>query len=936
MQRDNVSHIAALEAELHAARSTMELLYSTIDSASDGIIAIRFDPPSSHCNKAFVRMWNLPEDRSGEMSVEEIIAMQAVQIADPEAYLEEIRTRDIGKPDFSILELKNGRVIERTVSPQLASGRVVGKFVNYRDVTDRMVFESKLMFNHLVVETSGPMLWIECGTRQITYANRAATELMGYTVEELLALRIDDLDPNCNDERVAAMHRKLVNASGPINFHARFHTRSGQNIYIDVTISLAEADDRQVYIASFKDVTGQTLAAQETQRQRELMSALIDSIPDMVVYRDPNGVHLGCNAAFAELSGIPQADLVGHSAVELFPKARADIINSRDRIVFESLRKDSIEDKVYYPSGRTAIMETIRSPLRDAKGNLLGVVAIGRDVTARKKAEEEMRQAKDLAEEATRMKTDFLANMSHEIRTPMNAVIGMSHLALKTELTPRQRDYITKVQSSGQHLLGIINDILDFSKVEAGKVGIERAVFTLDPLLSGVGDLIAEKISAKGLALGFDVAADVPQGLVGDSLRVRQILINYANNAVKYTESGSVVIAVRVVERDADSVLLRLAVTDTGIGLSQKQQSRLFQSFQQADTSTTRKYGGTGLGLAISRKLANLMGGDVGVESEVGHGSTFWFTARLGLDNSAAATTPQAVLTPAPPALIEPDRMAAVRGARVLVVEDNEINQQVAREILQDAGLVVDVAANGLIALTMVQAQAYDLVLMDMQMPVMDGVTATAEIRSMPGFDHLPIVAMTANALQRDRDRCLQAGMVDFITKPIDPEHMLDALLKWMRPVKGIAWQAAPAAEPLGLDPVDALKKVRGLDFGLGLQRMGGKQTLYLAMLRRYVDGQKSCAADILDALESADWATAERLAHTARGLAGTIGADQLARLAGAVEAAIREQHPLADVLDHLTALRAQSEVLIQRLALAFQQPAAQESPTTLSAISLQ
>ncbi|MDP3618296.1 MAG: response regulator, partial [Ramlibacter sp.] len=735
----------------------------------------------------------------------------------------------------------------------------------------------------------------------------------------------DDLDPNCNDERVAAMHRKLIAASGPINFHARFRTRSGQNIYIDVTISLAEDDDRQVYIASFKDVTGQTLAAQETQRQRELMSALIDSIPDMVVYRDPNGVHLGCNAAFAELSGIPPAELVGHSAAELFPKARADIINSRDRIVFESLRKDSIEDKVYYPSGRTAIMETIRSPLRDAKGKLLGVVAIGRDVTARKTAQEEMRQARDLAEEATRMKTDFLANMSHEIRTPMNAVIGMSHLALKTELTPRQRDYITKVQSSGQHLLGIINDILDFSKVEAGKVGIERAVFRLDPLLSGVADLIAEKISARGLALKFDVAADVPQGLVGDSLRVRQILINYANNAVKYTESGSVVIAVRVVERDADSVLLRLAVTDTGLGLSQKQQSRLFQSFQQADTSTTRKYGGTGLGLAISKKLANLMGGDVGVESEVGHGSTFWFTARLGLDNTPVATTPQAVLTSAQPAPIKPDRMAAVRGARVLVVEDNEINQQVAREVLQDAGLVVDVAANGLIALNMIQAQAWDLVLMDMQMPVMDGVTATAEIRSMPGFDHLPIVAMTANALQRDRDRCMQAGMVDFITKPIDPGHMLDTLLKWLRPGKGMARPAVPVAEPTFLDPVDALKKVRGLDFCLGLQRMGGKQALYLAMLRRYVTSQKSCAADILDALESADWASAERMAHTARGLGASIGAELLAGQAGAVEQAIREQHALAEVLHQLTAFRSQSEVLIQRLALALQQPAARE-----------
>ncbi|WP_053076813.1 PAS domain-containing hybrid sensor histidine kinase/response regulator [Caenimonas sp. SL110] len=630
--------MASLETELASARSTLELLYATLDSASDGVIAIRLDSPRIHCNTAFMRMWNLPADRQGDISAQEIIAMQAVQVPDPNGFLEEIRTRDIHKTDFSVIELNDGRVLERTVRPQRTLDRIVGKVVTYRDVTSRVNFERKMMFNHLVVETSGPMLWIECATRQITYANRAATQLMGYSVGELLARRIDDLDPNCTDERVASMHRQLQEANGPISFHARFRTGGGQNIYIDVTISLAEDGEQQVYIASFKDITGQTLASQETQRQRALMTALIGSISDMVVYRDANGVHLGCNGAFEELAGMTQDDLVGHTALELFPKARADIINSRDRIVFESLCKDSIEDKVYYPSGRTAIMETIRSPLRDASGKLLGVVAIGRDVTARKQAEEELRRAKDLAEQATRMKTDFLANMSHEIRTPMNAVIGMSHLALRTELTPRQRDYISKVQSSGQHLLGIINDILDFSKLEAGKVAIEQAGFTLEQLLGGVADLIADKAAAKGLGLVFDVPADVPQRLVGDSLRVGQILINYANNAVKYTEQGSVVIAARVVERDADSVLLRLSVTDTGIGLSQEQQRRLFQSFQQADTSTTRKHGGTGLGLAISKKLANLMGGDVGVESDVGRGSTFWFTARLSLDTSRAAT----------------------------------------------------------------------------------------------------------------------------------------------------------------------------------------------------------------------------------------------------------------------------------------------------------
>ena len=514
----------------------------------------------------------------------------------------------------------------------------------------------------------------------------------------------------------------------------------------------------------------------------------------------------------------------------------------------------------------------------------LGTVWVVDDITAERAIIEEMARARALAEEAARIKADFLANMSHEIRTPMNAILGTAYLALKADLPPRQREYLGKIQSSSQHLLGIINDILYFSKIDAGKLSIDNTEFDLEQVLSSTAGFLNEKAGGKGLELIFNIAPDVPQTLIGDPLRFGQILINYGSNAVKFTERGEICISAEVRERTADSTLLHFEVRDTGIGVTVEQQQHLFQSFQQADMSTTRKYGGTGLGLAISKRLAELMGGNVGVESEYGDGSRFWFTVRVGIniEQKLSAAIDETTV------LLE-EKMTSIRGARILLVEDNEINQEVASEMLTEIGLRVELAENGLVALEKLGRSAYDLVLMDMQMPVMDGVTATRAIRENPKWAGLPIVAMTANAMQQDKMACFAAGMNDFIAKPIEPAQLWSTLLQWISTKKlafsGFKIQLGGDTGNIGLP-----ETIAGINIDQGLKRVLGKKHHYLAMLRKIVAGHRNAAGKIRQALDNNDWESASLLAHTMKGLAGNIGAAGLQNCAGDLEQVLKKR----------------------------------------------
>ncbi|MBB4843264.1 PAS domain S-box-containing protein [Paucibacter oligotrophus] len=866
---------------------------------------------------------------------------------------------------------------------------------------------------------------------RFTYVSGRAQEVLGLGPAqlleqyELLAALIHPEDR----ERIAAASDFALRERRPLREEFRICQPGGGEHWVYCESQSRLQDDGQLictgYIQLIDEQKRRERALTEITEQQRV---IFENVPSGLIF-SADGAIRQYNSSFAAMLGVEGANLIGSSASMLFP----------DRHAHEQFNAQAVP---LLELGLKVVVEREFSRIRGPNffGRIVGkrvpggeyskaTIWVLEDISEQKASERELRRAREMAEEATRLKGDFLANMSHEIRTPMNAIIGLSHLALKTELSLRQRDYLGKILQSSQHLLGIINDILDFSKIEAGKLTLEQLPFELDALLGHVANVTADKAALKGLELICDVAPDVPQQLIGDSLRLGQVLINYANNAIKFTEQGEVIFRVRRLPTPAaaadfgpDELLLRFEVSDTGIGLGPEQIGQLFQSFSQADSSISRKYGGTGLGLAICKSLAEAMGGEVGVQSQLGRGSLFWFSARLRLGeampprglprhpasasrqvlvvddhpNAAAvlcgllqalghqaqaahsgsaalaaltaqadgpqpfelvlldwqmpaldgAATLRAIrrlpLQPAPhcimvsdygredalrsaqhlglsEVLIKPVNGAALlgalrrishdppvpseaealrpfRGARLLLVEDNELNQQVACELLGDVGFAVDVAGDGLQGVQQVaqarrEGRPYELVLMDLQMPVMDGIHAALEMRKDPHNAALPIVAMTANAMPADRERCLAAGMNDFVAKPIEPEQLWRALKTWVAPRPGPEPGRAANAPAAQLDAgLARLAAVQGLDVAQGLRLVAGKERLYRSLLGRFIAGQSGVPAAIAAAVQAGEHAAAERLAHTLKGLAGSIGAEGLQALSARVEQAVHEQ----------------------------------------------
>lgn len=518
-------------------------------------------------------------------------------------------------------------------------------------------------------------------------------------------------------------------------------------------------------------------------------------------------------------------------------------------------------------------------------------------------ANEKLAHALQAAEAATKAKSDFLANMSHEIRTPMNAIIGMSRLALQTELTERGRNYIVKLNRAAESLLAIINDILDFSKIEAGKIELEQIDFRLDEVINHVANLITLRAVERGLQINFELAKNLPTKLTGDPVRLGQVLVNLAQNAVKFTECGFVTLGAELVSMNSEHVQLHFWVQDTGIGMHPDEINRLFKPFSQVDGSITRKYGGTGLGLAISKRLVEAMHGTIWVESTPGMGSTFHFEALLApcIHEQIPSTCPDNQFNGSWVSAADADDMnrTALAGARLLLVEDNALNQELAVELLREAGVKVEVVENGQLALDKLHADdAFDGVIMDCQMPVMDGYTATRKIRENPRWADLPVIAMTANALTTDEARTIAAGMNDHIAKPLNIDEMFRILAKWITPhARSRATELLPDQTAVAgkrsyrVDSDPDLPDLPGINIVQGLENCAGSSVLYKGQLQRFHSSASGFAAQFDAALSRNDMTTMTRLAHTIKSTAGTIGAHSLSEAASLLEHTCGQQN---------------------------------------------
>ncbi|NEP78159.1 MAG: response regulator [Okeania sp. SIO3B3] len=743
--------------------------------------------------------------------------------------------------------------------------------------------------------------------------NESFLKLTNYTLEEVINSTVEDLNlfPNFSENNLL----NILEKKGIIrNYKLDIQTKDGVIKTVLLSAEVIEIDGEKYILTVTNDITETRIAQQELRKERKLLRALIDSIPDIIFYMDVNGTYLACNKAFEQYLDKSREEIIGKTDLDLFPQDLIEISRFYCAKILISPETYQYEEVLKYPDGSLYAVDTLISPLLNEEGKLIGIIGVSRDISQRKEGEEELKQAKELAEQATRAKSQFLATMSHEVRTPMNGVLGMTQLLASTELTPEQQKYVRTIDISGNTLLTVINDILDFSKIESGKLDIENRPVDIRACIENVYDVLAIKVERKNIDLLYLVDPNVPAYIIGDETRINQILMNLVNNGIKFTESGEVYIRVsqEKINTNNKNIRLHISVSDTGIGMNEEQMSRLFKPFSQGDSSTTRRYGGTGLGLAICSRLVKLMGGSFSVESEVDKGSKFSFT----IQTKAAPAQPKRYLNKQTPeiknkrvllvddnqtnleiliwqcqqwemlpfatdhakeaiswiergdlfdlaildmAMPEMDgltlgfelrkfksqdelplilltslgkynedidsinqifsayiskpvkqstllktivdifatvkqtyhtqptkqvqinhKLAEHLPLKILLAEDNIINQEFAVAILEKMGYKIDVVNNGIDAIAACKNQNYDIIFMDVQMPEMDGLEATREIiKQLPSETRPKIIAMTANAMEDDRDECLQAGMDDYVSKPIKIQLMQQMLEKW-------------------------------------------------------------------------------------------------------------------------------------------------------------
>ncbi len=919
---------------------------------------------------------------------------------------------------------------------------------------------------------------------KVIWLNKAVERITGYTAAECMKMTdypLPLIDEQDRDFIKASRARVFEGQRREMQVRIR-HKDNTQRWISAAYEPVQEAGRVTGIIGVCKDITEQ----KEAEKGLRLMSKVFENSLDPILITDLTGNIMDLNEAAVTTFGYARQHLIGES-LKILISGEENVSRGRE-LLRRSVNGEKIRN-IEWPRIKQdgTVMPTLLtlSLLRDDHGAPLGIASIVKDISELKQAEKELKDYRDhledlvdertarlkeamqVAEEATKAKSEFLANMSHEIRTPLNAIIGFSHLAMDTGLNSLQLDYIRKIQTGSQALLGVINDILDFSKIEAGKLSMEIIEFSLEDVLETVTNLVGIKAQEKGLEVIYNIDPSIPGMLIGDPVRLGQILLNLTNNAVKFTQKGELVLGCSVLNEQAGEAELEFYVRDTGIGLTQDHQEKLFQAFTQADSSTTRKYGGTGLGLFISRSLVEMMNGQIRVESEYGKGTTFIFTVRLkragsktitanlsyddmgqkkvlvvddnyvsrtvlekmleimsfrvvqvesaeaglaemetaaenkdpfdlvlmdyqmpGMDGLQAAEKIKAsrqehipaiimvsayareelihkanrmgldgyLIKPVSPSLLADSIMsaltgkpvfrpshdwqteslpsvAAIAGARLLVAEDNEVNQEVARGILEASGLVVATADNGRLAVEALQNHRYDAVLMDINMPEMDGYAASREIRKNPRFKDLPIIAMTANTMTGDREKALAAGMNDHVAKPINVRELLNTLLRWLGPASGRTGWPAPAPDALANEKTDVrgpetpLGPIPGIDIRDGLERLAGDVPLYRDLLQKASANQADTARKIKDALDAADLETAQRLAHTVKGVSGNIGAKPLFDAATRLDAALKDQD-LSTAMDLINPFSTCLDEVVQGISAAFKKgPEAEKSP---------